>query len=124
MAEVSFPTNLRRQSEAVKGNKTLDEGDNGVVQVVTADATITLPSTVAGYSYTIVNGGQGSTDGTIAINVSPAALDKIMGNGFTSADNKDAINTNGNYGDSITLVGDGANGWVVREVVGTWTREA
>jgi hypothetical protein len=124
MAEVSFPTNLRRQSEAVTGNKTLDEGDNGVVQVVTADATITLPSTVAGYSYTIMNGGQGSTDGTIAINVSPAALDKIMGNGFTSADNKDAINTNGNYGDSITLVGDGANGWVVREVVGTWTREA
>lgn len=124
MAEVSFPTNLRRQSEAVTGNKTLDEGDNGVVQVVTADATITLPSTVAGYSYTIVNGGQGSTDGTIAINVSPAALDKIMGNGFTSADNKDAINTNGNYGDSIKLRGDGANGWVVEEVVGTWTREA
>ena len=77
MAEVSFPTNLRRQSEAVTGNKTLDEGDNGVVQVVTADATITLPATVAGYSYTIVNGGQGSTDGTIAINVSPNAVDKI-----------------------------------------------
>ncbi len=124
MAEVSFSHNLRRQSEAVTGNKTLDEGDNGVVQVVTADATITLPSTVVGTTYTIVNGGQGSTDGTIAINVSPAAADKIMGNGFTSADNKDAINTNGNYGDSITLVGDGANGWMIQEVVGTWTREA
>lgn len=124
MAEVSYPTNLRMQSEAVTGNKTLDEGDGGVVQVVTADATITLPSTVVGTSYTIVNGGQGSTDGTIAINVSPAAADKIMGNGFTSADNKDAINTNGNYGDMIKLVGDGANGWMVVEVVGTWTREA
>jgi hypothetical protein len=124
MAEVSFATNLRMQSEAVTGNKTLDEGDNGVVQVVTADATITLPSTVDGYSYTIMNGGSGSTDGSIAINVSPAALDKIMGNGFTSADNKDAINTNGNYGDYIKLVGEGTNGWVVAEVVGTWTREA
>lgn len=124
MAEVSLPNGLLRQSEAVTGNKTLDEGDNGVVQVVTADATVTLPSTVVGYSYTIMNGGQGSTDGTIAINVSPAALDKIMGNGFTSADNKDAINTNGRYGDFIKLRGDGANGWVVAEVVGTWTREA
>ncbi len=124
MAEVSFPTNLRLQSEAVTGNKTLDEGDNGVVQVVTADATITLPATVVGTTYTIFNGGQGSTDGTIAINVSPAAADKIMGNGFTSADNKDAINTNGNYGDMIRLVGDGANGWMIQEVIGTWTREA
>ena len=121
---VQIPNGLGLTSEAVTGNKTLDEGDNGVVQVVTADATVTLPSTTVGYSYTIMNGGQGSTDGTIAINVSPAALDKIMGNGFTSADNKDAINTNGRYGDYIKLVADGANGWVVVESVGTWTREA
>lgn len=124
MAEVSFPTNLRLQSEAVTGNKTLDEGDMGVAQVVTADATITLPATSAGACYTIINGGQGSTDGTIAVNVSPAAADKIMGNGFTSADNKDAINTNGNYGDMLEIVGDGVDGWKIRRVVGTWTREA
>lgn len=117
-------TQFGRQVESVTTNKTLDEGDNGVVQRVTADATITLPSTVVGYTYTIVNGGNGSTDGTITINVSPAAADKIMGNGFTSADNKDAINTDGRPGDSITLVGDGANGWVVQSVQGTWTREA
>ncbi len=119
-----IPNGLGLTSEEVTGNKTLDEGDNGVVQVVTADATITLPSTVVGTSYTVVNGGEGSTDGTIAINVSPAAADKIMGNGFTSADNKDAINTNGRYGDYLKLVGDGANGWMVVESQGTWTREA
>lgn len=117
-------TGLDLQSETVTGNKTLDEGDNGVVQVVTADATITLPSTVVGYRYTIVCGAKGSTAGTVDINVSPAALDKIMGNGFTSADNKDAVLTAGRYGDLISLVGDGANGWVVDRVIGTWTREA
>lgn len=113
------------ESEEVTGAKTLDEGDNGVAQVVTTSATITLPSTVAGYQYTIVNGGAGSTDGAVTVTISPAAADKIMGNGFTSADNKDAINTNGRGGlDYIKLVGDGANGWVVSEVFGTWTREA
>lgn len=121
---VQLPNGLGLTSEAVTGNKTLDEGDNGVVQVVTADATITLPATVVGTTYTIMNGGQGSTDGTIAINVSPNASDKIMGNGFTSADNKDAVNTNGKYGEYIKLVGDGVNGWMVVESQGTWTREA
>ena len=117
-------TQFGRQVEAVTGNKTLGEGDSGVVQRVTADATITLPATVVGTTYTIVNGGNGSTDGTITINVSPAAADKIMGNGFTSADNKDAINTDGRPGDTITLVGDGVNGWFVQSVQGTWAREA
>ncbi len=122
---VQIPNGLGLTSEVVSAaTKTLDEGDNGVVQVCTVDTTITLPSTVDGYTYIIMNGGQGSTDGTIAINVSPAAADKIMGNGFTSADNKDAINTNGKYGDYIKLVGEGTNGWVVVESQGTWTREA
>lgn len=110
--------------EVSSATKTLDEGDNGVVQVVTVDSTITLPATVVGTTYIIMNGGEGSTDGSITINVSPAALDKIMGNGFTSADDKDAINTNGRYGDFIKLVGDGVNGWMVVESQGTWSRQA
>lgn len=122
---VQIPNGLGLTSEVVSAStKTLDAGDNGVVQVVTVDSTITLPSTVAGYTYTILNGGQGATDGTIAINVSPAALDQIIGNGFTAADDKDAINTNGRYGDYIKLVGDGVNGWVVVASQGTWTRQA
>lgn len=114
-------THLGRQVEAVTGNKTLDEGDNGVVQNVTASCTITLPSTVVGTTYIIRNG---TTTSNVTVTVSPAAADKIMGNGFTSADNKDAINTNGRAGDTITLVGDGVNGWMVQSVTGTWTREA
>lgn len=111
------------QYEEVTGAKTLDEGDNGVTQVVTATAVITLPSTVVGTSYRIVNGSNAT--GAVQISVSPAAADKIMGNGFTSADNKDAINTlaTAEPGDELCLVGDGANGWMVQKVKGIWARE-
>lgn len=124
MATAGNADHLKRQAEAVSSAKTLDEGDSGVVQNVTASATLTLPSTVVGTTYIIRNGGSGETDGAVTVTVSPAALDKIMGNGFTSADNKDAINTLGNPGDEIVLVGDGADGWFVQSVTGTWTREA
>lgn len=120
MPTVMLPSNIAVQSENVTGNKTLDAGDSGVAQVVTANATITLPSTAAGLSYTIINGG----DSDVTINVSPAAADQIIGNGFTAADNKDAINTNGFYGEMLEIRGDGANGWHVVRVAGTWTREA
>lgn len=113
------------ESEDVTGAKTLDAGDSGVVQNVTASATITLPSTVVGRVYTIRNGAEGDSDGEVTVTVSPAAADKIIGNGFTAADDKDAINTNGRGGiDEITLIGDGVDGWHVASVAGTWTRQA
>lgn len=106
------------ENEAVTGNKTLDEGDNGIVQNVTATATVTLPATVVGTSYIIRVGAEG-----ITVSVSPNASDKIMGNGFTSADNKDLIFTSQKVGSYVRLVGDGVNGWMVAEVAGTATRE-
>lgn len=107
------------ENETVTGNKTLDEGDNGVAQNVTASCTITLPSTVVGTSYSIRVGAPGLT-----IAVSPAAADKIMGNGFTSADNKDLVFTTQPAGSYVHLVGDGVNGWMVSAISGTATREA
>jgi len=121
---VQIASNLDRQSEDVTGAKTLDAGDSGVVQNVTASATITLPATAVNLVYTIRNGGTGETDGAVTVNVSPAAADQIVGNGFTAADNKDAINTLGRAGDEITLIGNGSGGWNVASVTGTWTREA
>jgi hypothetical protein len=124
---VTLPARVSRtgeQSETVSGNKTLDEGDSGVVQRVDTDgAVVTLPATVLGTTYIIENAG--SADGAVGISVSPNAADKIMGNGFTSADNKDAINTKATakVGDRIVLVADGANGWFVQSVIGTWARE-
>ena len=107
------------ESAAVTGAKTLAITDQGVVQNVTADATITLPSTVVGYSFTIRVGAPG-----ITVSVSPAALDLIAGNGFTAADNKDLIFTDQPAGSYVTLVGNGTTGWNVTAISGTATREA
>lgn len=102
---------------------TLAAADCGIVHEVTDDAAvITLPATAAGLTFTIMNGGE---DGEVVATVSPNASDKIMGNGFTAADNKDAINTKATAkkGDFITLVGEGVDGWYVTAVKGTWARE-
>lgn len=113
-----------RASEDVTGAKTVDITDQGVVQNVTATATVTLPATVVGYVYTIRNGGTGSTDGAVTVTINPNAADLIAGNGFTAADDKDVINTLGNAGDEITLIGNGTTGWNIVSSTGTWTREA
>lgn len=59
------------------------------------------------------------------LKVSPAAADKIMGNGFTPVDDKDAICTaaSDRVGDSIELESDGVDGWFITDVIGTWARE-
>lgn len=103
---------------------TLAATDCGVVQVVTVDAkVVTLPATVVGLSFTIMNGG---ADGAILVKVSPNSADKISGNGFSAADNKAAQNTKATArkGDYIRLIGDGDLGWYITEVVGVWARES
>jgi len=113
----------RADAEDITGNKTLDEEDVGKIFHVTADATITLPSTAVGYVYTLVCDG---ADGTVEITVSPAAADKIMGVDITDADDKDLVNTKATAkrGDYVKIFGDGSLGWYVMEIAGTWAREA
>lgn len=98
---------------------TLADTDCGVVQNCTVTQTVTLPSTVVGYSYIIRVGAPG-----ITVTVAPAAADKLAGNGFTATDNKAAIATSQPVGSYIAIVGDGANGWMFTKVHGTWTRAA
>lgn len=118
-AEVNINEFGGNQQAVVSTTKTLAEGDCGVVQNVTATTTITLPATTVGFVFLIRVGAEGLT-----VAVSPNASDKLMGNGFTSADNKDAIATNQPAGSYIMLVGDGVNGYMFQRVHGTWTREA
>ena len=124
-----------RQYVNVTENKTLGITDQGIVQNVVADGiTITLPATVVGYSYTVRNGGVPKTnaaagtgdDGSVQVAVSPNASDLIAGNGFTAADNKDALNTKATarVGDEVSIVGNGTTGWNITSVKGTWAREA
>jgi hypothetical protein len=90
-----------------------------------ADLVFTLPSTAAGLTFTFVLAAAGLSTGT-GLSISPAAADKIMGNGFTSADDKDAVlaGSGDREGDAITIVGDGADGWYITSVTGTWSRQA
>ena len=108
----------------VSDNYTLDQADCGKVIRVVADAkTITLPATVVGYNYTIVNDME---DGECLVTISPNANDYICGAELTQVDNKDLLNTKATAkkGDFVQLLGDGANGWMIVAIGGTWAKEA
>lgn len=119
--EVVHASQLRETKSA---DTTVAAADSGYLIDVDTDAKImTLPATVVGMTFTFVNAG---ADGAVLLSVSPNAADKIIGAGFTAADNKDAQNTKATAkkGDYIRLVGDGVDGWFVQEMRGTWVREA
>lgn len=103
---------------------TLTAHDSGGVHVMAAaDKVFSLPATAEGLEYTLVTGLASSTTG---LSVSPAAADMLIGNGFTPANDKDAVNTQAteNLGDYVRVVGDGEAGWYITGVVGTWARES
>jgi len=110
--------------EAIAADKTLDIEDNGKLFVVTADAkVITLPAVATPVNCAIMNGG---AFGTIAVNISPNAADKIQGPDLPGTDNKDLINTKATArrGDYVRLETGDANGPIVAELRGTWATEA
>lgn len=126
MASINLVGFGYNEFEAVTGNKTLDAGDSGVVQNVTATATVTLPAIAAGTSNVTAIVRVGAEG--ITVTVSPNSADKIVGNGFTAADDKDAIATSQPAGSYIVLKGTNEattdSAWTVERVLGTWTREA
>lgn len=120
MAEINLEAFGYNQSEDVTGAKTLDAGDCGVVQNVTASATVTLPATAALRNFMVRVGAPG-----ITVNVSPNASDYIIGNGSTATtDNKDLIFTDQPVGSYVQLSADGTNGYVVTRINGVATFES
>jgi hypothetical protein len=124
-----------RRAVDVTEAKTLAITDQGIVQVVKTDAIlVTLPATVVGYSFTVMNGGVKSTggaegtvsDGTVLVALSPNAVDLIAGGQITAADDKDYLNTKAtsHVGDEVTVIGNGTTGWNITRQKGTWAREA
>lgn len=125
MATVNLEGFGHREVETVTGAKTLDGGDSGVVQNVTATATVTLPAAAAataGVTYPIRVGKAG-----ITVTISPNSADKIVGNGFTAADDKDMVFTNQPVGSFVQLkaVAEATtdSAYVVEAILGTATRE-
>lgn len=111
------------ESEAVTGNKTLDATDVGIVQNVTAPATVTLPATSAKFDFVLRVGKPG-----ITVTISPNASDKISGytaaNSGAGTDNKDLIFTNQPAGSFVHLHGDGTDGYQIVYLSGVPTFEA
>ena len=124
VAGEGLPSNPNSPVEVKTASWTLDASDSGKKFIVNAvDLVATLPSTVDGlhFEFYIL-----TASASTGFSVSPAAADQIIGNGFTAADDKDAINTAASdaVGDRIVVHGDGASGWYITDVTGTWAREA
>jgi hypothetical protein len=111
--------------ETISADKTLDAEDSGKLFWVDTDAkVITLPAIATGLDgVMVVNGG---AFGAVAVNISPAAADMILGPDVTGADNKDLINTKATAkrGDFVVFGGNDADGYSVLALRGTWAREA
>lgn len=119
-------TGQRWKISPKSANYTVTAADSYTYFIATAaDVVFTLPATAAGLTYRFSLANAGLSGGT-GLSVSPAAADQIAGNGFTLADNKDAINTGATdrAGDFLEIVGDGADGWYITGVIGIWAREA
>lgn len=109
--------------ETISGAKTLDIEDNGKVFFVDTDAqVITLPVVATPVNCKIVNLG---AFGAVAVNISPAAADKVQGPDLPGTDNKDLINTKATArrGDFVKLATGDANGALVTELRGIWATE-
>lgn len=100
----------------------LSVADHGAKVLVTnaASCIVSLPATQKGLEYTLIVGSLPTGSGHA---LSPVAADKIFGNGFTAADDKDALcaAAGDRIGDFITVVGDGVDGWYITGISGTWT---
>jgi len=118
--------------EVITANKTLTIEDSGKTFLIGTDAlVITLPATVMGVGYNFINSG---ADGNNLITLASAAADAFMGTVANAAADsvasgvadKDFVNTKAtaNNGDRISIVGDGVDGWYVKDGVGIWASEA
>lgn len=136
---LAVPAVDKKNVITITDNYTLTVEESGSIILIGTDAkTITLPATVKGVHYTIVNIGAA---GNNIVTISPQAADKIQGNISKSAgsnadattadglvaicagsDDGDLVNTKNtaNPGDRVTLVGDGSAGWWIVEGVGIW----
>lgn len=123
--KLNDPYGSRTSRAAISADTTLDATHTGKLLWVDTDAvTITLPVIATGLDgVQIVNGG---AFGAVAVNISPAAADMILGPGVTGADNKDLINTKATAqrGDFAVIGGNDADGYAATELKGTWAREA
>ena len=103
----------------------LTAAQSGQKFVGAVDAVFTLPAAAAATKGVWFEFETGALSTGTGLSISPAAADHIRGNGLTSVDDKDLINTGATdrLGDSVRIYCDGVDGWVIESVIGTWAKE-
>ena len=113
--------------QTTTGDVTLSDRDaDHLVIINTTDDTVTLPPASArraGITVTVVVAAVSVTTGA---SINPYAGDIIRGKDITALADKNIINSAATdaVGDMIRLVSDGALGWWITDLRGTWVREA
>lgn len=92
-------------------NTTLTIANSGVVQNLTASATITLPTAAAGEDH-IIRAGEPA----ITVTIQPQSGDTIKGAGLTPVTGAAVTITNQHAGSFVELLGGAANTWVITRV--------
>lgn len=101
-------TSRKGVSKTTDATLTVDETGNIFGNKTTA-LTLTLPATVVGYNYKIIN-----VNGEAVINVSPNSSDYIGGAGLTKVVNKDLI-IPAVKGAFVQIQADGVDGWYIMD---------
>lgn len=115
----------RQKINLAAATQALTAAQSGERFVGAVDAVFTLPAASAATKGVWYEFECGALSVGTGLSISPAAADHIRGNGLTSVDDKDLINSGGTdrLGDSVTLYCDGADGWVITSIIGTWAKE-
>jgi hypothetical protein len=104
--------------ETKDANFTVTREDSGKTFIIdAADVVATLPATEAGLVFTFYVKTLGGSTGC---SISPQAADKFISG--SKADDEDLVNSAASdaVGDNVTVMGDGTDGWLVLNTVGTW----
>ncbi len=117
---------IRRKVNLAAATQTLTAAQSGEKFVGAVDAVFTLPAAAAGTKGVWYEFECGALSSGVGLSLDPAAADHIRGNGLTSVDNKDLINSGATdrLGDMVRVYCDGVDGWVIEEIIGTWAKEA
>ena len=125
--QTELGVNAGRKTEIITAAETVAAADNNTTYIADAvDLVITLPAVATVGANFRVKAIVKTVSATTGLSLSPNSADSIYGNGFTVADDKDAVNTAATdaVGDMISLVSDGVDGWFIDGIIGTWAREA
>jgi hypothetical protein len=115
----------RRAVNLAAATQALTASQSGQRFVGAVDAVFTLPAAAAATKGVWYEFETGALSTGVGLSISPAAADHIRGNGLTSTDDKDLINTGATdrLGDFVRLYCDGVDGWVIEAIIGTWAKE-